>query len=133
MVPGYGSPPLYGSPPMSEYAPMQGPMFGQPVPSQPLPPESTEFTPLPPEPRPAIGRGWRSPFRGLFGKSRRGHLLAQQMQQLMGQRVQVATFSGKLDGEVAGVYPDNFLVAKEGQRYYIRWDAIAYVTPVEEL
>ncbi|GGA50225.1 hypothetical protein GCM10007416_24230 [Kroppenstedtia guangzhouensis] len=55
------------------------------------------------------------------------------MQRLMGQRVQVATFSGKLDGEVAGVYPDNFLVTKEGQRYYIRWDAIAYVTPVEEL
>jgi Protein of unknown function (DUF2642) len=109
-------------------------MFGQPVPSQPLPPESTEFTPLPPESRPVIGRGRKiSPFRGLLGKRRRGYLLAQQMQRLMGQRVQVATFSGKLDGEVAGVYPDNFLVTKEGQRYYIRWDAIAYVTPVEEL
>ncbi len=117
---------------MPDYTPMQGPMFNQPVPSQPLPPDSTEFMPLPPDPRPGMGRGWRRPRRGWFGKNRRGNFLSQQVQQWMGQRVQVATFSGKLEGEVAGVYSDHFLLTKEDRRYYIRWDAVVYVTSLEE-
>lgn len=107
-------------------------MLGQPIPyAQPLPREATELPPFPPErPRPGLGRGL---FKGLFGRSRKEYLLTQQMYQVLGQRVKVATYTGELDGEIAGVYPDHLLVSKEEQKYYIRWDAIVYVAPVEEL
>lgn len=122
--------------------PLESPHMGQQYPQYPPPlpyPPGGPGQPQPPqEPFPQRPQEWerRSPFQGLQGlfkrRNRGPRLLAQQMANSLGQPVQVATYVGKVKGEVAGVYPDHLLLQQEDKKYHVRWDGIVYVSPAEE-
>ncbi|SMO61754.1 DUF2642 domain-containing protein [Melghirimyces algeriensis] len=130
-------PPYSGSPWMSDDEPIQGPFPNQtirPPYAQPLPNVPDSLPPIPREKSPSgPDRGFKNPLKGLLRRRGKALLLSEQMYQVLGQRVNVCTYTKELDGEVAGVYPDHLLISKEDQKFYIRWDAIVYVSPKEEL
>ncbi|MFC4076934.1 DUF2642 domain-containing protein [Salinithrix halophila] len=90
------------------------------------------FQPMQPEGGRREGKGL---FKLPFGRlRRRGRgILAQQMSELVGQRVQVETYVGKLEGDVVSIHPDHMILEKEERKYHVRWDAIIYVSPTEVL
>ncbi|PTX58306.1 uncharacterized protein DUF2642 [Melghirimyces profundicolus] len=131
MVPRYGYPQMPGYAPGPPGPPLDQPPYPFP---QPLPGLPGEMAPMPPESsRPMFGRSFKNPFKGLLRRRPKDYLLSHQMYRVMGQRVKVSTLKGDLDGDIAGVYPDHLLISKDDQKYHIRWDAIVYVAPVEEL
>ncbi|WP_091738246.1 DUF2642 domain-containing protein [Marininema mesophilum] len=88
--------------------------------------------PLPPEGGKQEG-GFKSPLARLFrgrGRGGRGYL-AQHMSQVVGQDVQIETFIGGIEGEVVSIHPDHVILEKGDRKFHVRWDAIVYVSPME--
>ncbi|HEY8341996.1 MAG TPA: DUF2642 domain-containing protein [Calditerricola sp.] len=50
-------------------------------------------------------------------------------QRLMRRRVEVGTTSGKLVGELRGVFSDHLLLVVDGREWHIRLEQIVYLTP----
>lgn len=50
-------------------------------------------------------------------------------QRLMRRRVEVGTTSGKLVGELRGVFSDHLLLVADGREWHIRLEQIVYLTP----
>ena len=123
-TPGYGYPPE--SPSMHPGPPgMPSGSYQYPFPANPQ-----EMAPPSPD-EPLFGE-FKNPFKGLFKKRPREYRLSQQLYRVLGQQVQVSTFTGVLNGNIDGVYPEHLLISKGDQKYYIRWDAVVFVAPVEE-